>query len=540
MKKADKPERREKNGFTLKKLLALAVLAVGTGAALYLGVVSNWLAGMEPIPENALISKKTVNLWYTDEALSDYLASAALDFSDQSSVRIIPRLVSGLEYLENINRESLDSDSCPDLYIISNDSLEKAALAGLAEPVTDGWVSAENYPETALSAVTWQGKVMGYPYYYETSALIYNRTYLEEFARSILEAQADAQAGEEAMAALDENGGMPAQTEEDGQSEDGQTPAEGASPSGEEALPAAQEVTEEYLASLIPSNISEILTLADNYDAPEQVEAVFKWDVSDIFYNYFFVGNYIDVGGPCGDDTQQIDIYNLDAIRCMQAYQEMNQFFSIDTGEVDYESVVQEFLDGKLLFTVGTTDILSRIDQAAREGSFDSAFGVTCVPDIDGELKTRSLSVTNVIVINGYSENQEAAAEFAKYLACADGQELYERTGKLSAYRKAEYDFPQAQAFFGEYENSVPIPKMMAASNYWVQMEIAFTRIWSGEEVSAVLKELSEQIMTQVNGEVYTEEYIVPPVKETEEENTEETAEETTGETGGETAEKEE
>ena len=54
------------------------------------------------------------------------------------------------------------------------------------------------------------------------------------------------------------------------------------------------------------------------------------------------------------------------------------------------------------------------------------------------------------------------------------------------------------------------------------------------------MKELSEQIMTQFNGEVYTEEYIVPPVKETEEENTEETAEETTGETGGETAEKEE
>ena len=42
--------------------------------------------------------------------------------------------------------------------------------------------------------------------------------------------------------------------------------------------------------------IYDILTFANSYDAPEQVEAVFKWDVADIFYNYFFVGNYIDVG----------------------------------------------------------------------------------------------------------------------------------------------------------------------------------------------------------------------------------------------------
>ena len=57
---------------------------------------------------------------------------------------------------------------------------------------------------------------------------------------------------------------------------------------------------------------------------------------------------------------------------------------------------------------------------------------------------------------------------------------------------------------------------MMTTSNYWVQMEIAFTRAWNGEEVSAVLQEISEQIMTQVTGESYTEEYIQPPQEETE------------------------
>ena len=58
---------------------------------------------------------------------------------------------------------------------------------------------------------------------------------------------------------------------------------------------------QERIEAMIPATIDDILTFANSYDAPEQVEAVFKWDVADIFYNYFFVGNYIDVGGPTGD-----------------------------------------------------------------------------------------------------------------------------------------------------------------------------------------------------------------------------------------------
>ena len=54
--------------------------------------------------------------------------------------------------------------------------------------------------------------------------------------------------------------------------------------------------------SLIPKTIDDIRNFADEYNAPETVESVFRWDVSDFFYNYFFAGNYITVGGSCGDD----------------------------------------------------------------------------------------------------------------------------------------------------------------------------------------------------------------------------------------------
>ena len=34
-----------------------------------------------------------------------------------------------------------------------------------------------------MEAVTYQQKILGYPFYYETSALLYNMTYLEELAK---------------------------------------------------------------------------------------------------------------------------------------------------------------------------------------------------------------------------------------------------------------------------------------------------------------------------------------------------------------------
>ena len=69
-----------------------------------------------------------------------------------------------------------------------------------------------------------------------------------------------------------------------------------------------------------------------------------------------------------------------------------------------------------------------------------------------------------------------------------------------------------------EYEKSIPIPKMMETSNFWVQLEIAYTNIWDGNNVNETLKALSEQIKGQLKGEPVTEEYIEEPEEETTEE----------------------
>ena len=424
--------------------------------------------------------KETIHLWYTDDALTDYLNSKALEFYDNTDIRVDVKQVSGLEYLETINTASLDDNlDTPDLYILSNDSLEKAYLSGLAAelPQTAPIYNEELFSEAARNAVSYHGKYVACPMYFETSALLYNKTYLQQIA--------------------DDANGV-------GDEEDGSENTENTQ-DGEET---AQPVTADQL---VPASIVDILTFADQYSTPENVEYFFQWDVSDIFYNYFFMGNYISVGGAAGDDKSQIDIYNTESVSSLKVYQELNQFFSIDTKETNYDTIMQEFQEGKTIYTIATSDCIRKLDEAAASGAFGYEYGIAKLPDINQELTTRGMSVTNALVINGYSEHKESALRLMEYLIRNASADLYDMTGKLSSVTRDTYENEHVAAFMENYEESVPMPKMLETGNFWVELEICFAKVWAGADANTQIRQLSEQIKTQLAGEPVTEEPIADP-----------------------------
>lgn len=181
---------------SMKKRLpaVLAVLCMLAGV-LYVGRSGMTIKEEDKYP--IFNQKETIYFWYSDESLTDFINSAAVSFGESRDVRVIPVLTSDSEYLEAINEASLHGEHIPDAYIISNDSLEKAYLAGLASkvPDTDKLCTTEHFPQTALSAVTYKDKLVAYPFYYQTSAFLYNKTYLEAWTAEQLAAQA--QEGEE-------------------------------------------------------------------------------------------------------------------------------------------------------------------------------------------------------------------------------------------------------------------------------------------------------------------------------------------------------
>ncbi len=475
-----------------KRLLAVLLIVCVMAGMLYLGNENEYVGKEEEI-STLFKDKETIYFWYSDEALTDFIVSAAVAFGAEKDVRVIPVLTSDSEYLEALNQASLHSTQIPDAFILSNDSLEKAYLSGLASRITDeaGICNEEHFPETALSAVTYKDKLVAYPYYYQTSALLYNKTYLEAWTAEQLQKAAEAD-GEEA-------------TEDTGEDAADASTADNADASGEEGDTGEMEATEdtltvtpEQLEAGIPANMDEMLAFADNYDAPENVEAVLRWDVSDIFYNYFFVGNYMVVGGECGDDETAVDINNEAVKQCLEVYQNLNQFFYIESDSVSYDSVVQDFIDGKIVFTIATTDVLAKLKQAEEEGTFPYEYGIAMLPGPSAELQAKSLSVTNCVVVNGYSEHRELANEFAAFLTNEYYDNLYERTGKVSANLAANAGNEDLQVFMEEYKHAGSLPKMIETSNFWIQLEILFSKVWEGEDAAGLLQELSDKITTQL------------------------------------------
>lgn len=419
--------------------------------------------------ETAWTSKKeTIYVWYADAALESYLSSAAVSFGEQEGVRVIPVHKNTTELLQDAYDATLDPEKQqPDAFVINNDELAKAYLSGLADEAVSpsGLLSEAWFPKSALSAVTYHGKKVAYPFYYETTLLVYNKDYLDMWVRQ--------QADRQTIAAL----GL---TEED-----------------EEVVTDTSFVAENG----IPMTVEGLLQFADTFDAPEGVEGVMKWDVEDIFYNYWIVGEYLVVGGESGDDSDNVNIYNEETVACLETYQALNQFFFIEAGTVTSESALQDFIEGKLVFTIGTTDVLRKLEKAAEEGEFVYDYGIAVLPDISGTLKSRTLSVTKALAINGFSEHKELANRFAEYLTCRHSSELYPKTGLMGSSLTASRGDAMLTICEEQYAKSVSLPKMMEIGNLWLQLEAVFSKAWDGEEILPLLQELEKQISTQITEE---------------------------------------
>lgn len=400
-------------------------------------------------------SVTNITVWYTDDAMEAYLNEAAIAYQEQTGIAVSLKKVSGLEYLEGIQEASVHTGDGPDAYIVNSDSLEKARLAGLAAPMKDaeGVLNTSNYPQIALNAVTYNDKILGYPFTYETAAFFYNDTYLKAMTQP---------------------------------------------ESGEKAV--------------LPTSMVGLLEFANTYEPVEGMETYLLWDVADVMYNYGFAGAYMNTGGVHGDDRNEIDIYNTDAMYCLSVYQDFNQFFSIDAKEVDYESVKEDFISGKVMFTIGGTNLMNTLEKAKADGTFTSEYGVMSIEMLNDSLAFKPLSVTTVVAVNEYSEKREAAEDFAQFISLEYVDNLYARSGKLCAHYLEEYPVAAMADMMTCYENSVALPKIVENSNYWILAELCYTNIWNGGDVNAELMDLSSQVKKEITGEAVTELKLDTPV----------------------------
>ena len=405
--------------------------------------------------ENASTAGKDVSLtlWYTDAKLSEFMLESAKSYEESTGIPVNVQLISAVDYIEKISEETLVKEQGPDLFVAGSDLLQKALYAGLVDDqVKYSDAEIADIPKKAFDAATCDGKLIGYPFYFESCFLLYNQYYTEDW----------------------------------------------------------------------PVTVDQILEYADAFEASaatERVQSIFKWDVSDIFYNYFFVGEYVGLGGVHGDNKSELSLSEKKVIECLEYYQSLNEFFAIDEEKVHNEDVIQEFIDGKIVFTIAKTDAIARLEQAIADGNVpefqletqrdedgnelpqrevDRFYGIGDIPNLTDELVTRGLSVTNSIVVNNYSPNRQFANDFAHYLSYERADQLYEKTGKVSVCKSATIDNEDWETIMVQYAGSVEIPKIIEMSNYWILMEIAFANIWNGADIMTEIGNVVSQMNVQL------------------------------------------
>ena len=441
----------------MKKKKRISMLLVVLFLVFMLWIAMEYTLDGEKFSDTEKGTVTEIEVWYTDADMQKYMESAAESFEKNNDIKVKLVLQSEIGYAETINQKSVGEEfQGPDVYLVTNDQLEMMELTGLTKKVTDKkkHYTSKNFCNTALHAVRYNGSQIAYPICFETSMLLYNKEYI-----SI----------EKAVEAETEGTEIPKQAET-------------------------------MKVEVIPKTLDELMEFSENVGELEGVENIFRFDVSDIFYTYFFVGEYLKLGGLDGDNAGVVDISNSQVKECLKAVQELAQFFAIDVKTINYETVLKEFAEGKTVYAIGKTDAVERVRELSKRNGKEIQVGVAGLPDISQELGTKALSITTAAVVNGYTRKEKEADMFADYLSFGYAGKLYETSGKYAAKRGSgtmEGDF--SKEIYAQYEDSVSLPKLLNASNFWVDLEIAFFNIWIGEDVDTEIQKVSVQVTQQLN-----------------------------------------
>ena len=95
---------------------------------------------------------------------------------------------------------------------------------------------------------------------------------------------------------------------------------------------------------------------------------------------------------------------------------------------------------------------------------------------MNAELDAQSAALTDIILVNDYTEKAEAAGAFAKYLTLDNYANVWEMTGHYPVQLQAGVD-EKAQMAYHAYENAILAPNSQDAGGFWVHIKDMITEV---------------------------------------------------------------
>ncbi len=210
-----------------------------------------------------------------------------------------------------------------------------------------------------------------------------------------------------------------------------------------------------------PENLQAIIDYSIDNEPPENVQYLLEWDVNDAFYDFPFVSNSVSFVKD-KVETMQVsydeDLYNQD----LEFFSQSLESFSIDASTVTEESVVSDFNQGKTLCAIIDSDSVAKLE--------GTDYKMRELPALNDTLSVASAALTDLVVVNDFSEKKEKAADFAEYVTLTMSGELHGLGGHYSVKLSEDAD-EKEQTAYQAYENAIPVPDSQDAKEFWVTLK---------------------------------------------------------------------
>lgn len=241
-----------------------------------------------------------------------------------------------------------------------------------------------------------------------------------------------------------------------------------------------------------PETFEDIKTFAKTFNDERNNKFALMWEVGSAYYAYAFLGAYVDLFGPNGDDVTSIGVDTPEAIEAMGVFQELREVYNVDSADASRDAMLNAFKGGQAAACITGPWDISEFDNSGIN------YGVSPLPKLPNGVPAKSFSGTRALYVSSFSKYPIAAKMFADFCATELADLRYEMTSAVPAVNTVAITDEKQQVIYDQYENSFPMPKIPAMGSYWSPMGSAYANIWDGadiqSELNAAVSALKESI----------------------------------------------
>ena len=226
-------------------------------------------------------------------------------------------------------------------------------------------------------------------------------------------------------------------------------------------------------------------------EAPKTLKEIPPSEWAAKFTDFYFTGGlFMSNGGYIFKDNnpEDIGLNTPDAIKAGLAAQGLynsgvSHWTLMQDDTVAYDIMMKYFMEGKLKAIINGPWAIADIEKAGIN------VGAAPIPSWDGSHPYKALTGTKGMTVNGYSDNQEGAREFIKFLATPENaNKWYADTREVSPSLSINYkEGSLHKAIFDATNIGQPMPSIPEFMKVWGPMKTGLAQIAQGQDVKAVL-----------------------------------------------------